>query len=278
MADENGPVGSGTNPAPARASAASASPSPAPAGSSTRTTGAKSPAGRPSAGPARPGPTIHRAPGASLDRDPTRGGSQGGSGANRPAGKVAARAAPSGPAMPAPPRSPARSTPKRLQELHATAARRLGLPELAISTDEAAELQASMDAMAELTGWTPSGPTWVWIGVAWTLFSIYAGRLFDIRARKMAELAASAPAPARPAPPQSAPIATGSAAIGAAVLNQGTVSVPPAVPKASAGTDIPLPDAVLTALMNGMEIPEGSTPGTHAAPSTTLDERMDLRA
>jgi len=157
-----------------------------------------------------------------------------------------------------------RSNAAKLHQFHAQAAKRLGMPELAISGEEAADLAAAMDQLADLTGWQPTGPLFGWIGIMWTFASIYGGRMMDIAARRRVAGTAAARSPTVP-----------------------PAAAPPPIPPAPAPTikpAPPVPPAPRSATaarwpVNGLDVNTGGvagiTPAVPGVPITTEEERQD---
>lgn len=158
-----------------------------------------------------------------------------------------------------------------------TAARRFAAPELAISVDEATELQDALQGISNLTGFQPSGPVWEWLVIGWSVLSIYGFRLMEIGARKRREAEEAArtaappalpgppgpaapPAPARPPPAMVPPASNGAARPGP--------TPPPLVEPGGAISA----DARRLLDLNGGAI-EGLTPPIPGVPRTSLEER-----
>lgn len=223
---------------------------------------------------AKPGPTITR------PATPNPGLSTGGNlpppGRSAVHGKVPSPAAPAAKGT-----AGVRVSGRRLQELHLTASRRFAAPELALSSEEATELQDAMAKMGELTGFVPSGPFWDWLAVAWTIISIYGFRLSEIATRKAAAIAQEAggsnappaaqtpPAPiarAAPAPPPPPRQAANPVGPGPVTINGNGAFVP----MSPGATLDPIARSILS-LNNGLA--DGVTPDVPGVPRTTLQER-----
>ena len=292
LADGNGTVagGPGTGTGTGAGTAAGAVPSPAGPAGPAGPANPKPPAGAPrsarSHSPAAPGPRIAKAPSESVaGARPAGAAPASGSGGAGWKKNAAGEWVKEGKASAS---SPARVTPRRIQDLHATASRRLGLPELTLSADEAAELAESLDALAELTGFKAAGPFWVWIGVLWTMVTIYGGRFYDVSLRRQREaagapraLAATAAPPARPPPPAPA------AAAAPPVVKVPSIARPsPAEPAPAEVFAMPTDDLALLRMAYGDAagaapdvnggIVAGLTPNIPGVPQTSAAERYDL--
>lgn len=251
----------------------------------TPTTAARPRATARTAAAAAPGPTITR------PKAPPEGVKKAGPSpkAQAKAARKAAHAASRAPAAAAAPAMSRGGNAKRLHDWHARAARRAGLPKLALSADEAAELDEAIAKFNELTGFAPSGPFFDWMGIIWTFGSIYLGRIDEIMARCRQLFGTSAPA--RPGP------TTAQVSAMAAEPAPTPVPGPPRVPPRPIPT---VPSAPMPA-HNGHAAPplvppggtisaaaeqilglnqgragraaEGATPSLPGVPVTTLEER-----
>jgi hypothetical protein len=115
--------------------------------------------------------------------------------------------------------------------VHALAAKRLGLPRLALERDEAEDVAAALAQMQELTGLAVGdSPLLAWAAIIWTLVSVYGTRILDLAADRRA----AAEARARRAQPSPEAMA-GSAAPSPAQ----TATAPPGAPPGGLGLPLP---------------------------------------
>jgi hypothetical protein len=142
-----------------------------------------------------------------------------------------------------------------------------GIPELELRSEEAARVARAFSSGQELTGFTPSGPFWEWLYIAYVLVGVYGRRVLLILERRRAAAAAEDPPPLAPVPPVP-PVESRSA----------MVFPPPPAPIAA--SPAPAADAeptaadIAAALAGGADNVVGFERRMPGMPVSSIDERL----